>query len=187
MLIFRTSIIGTIILLSDGVVMGFTGLPGTNYGRVLGVSFVVSHLQPYHLTHDLFLLCKENRYENTHEPTVNKSLSWQPKLILMVTLILHPSSPLTPPPPPTPPFFHSFPFWREKGRGGGGGCGREVGEVLGKRLVANQIGAISLHPCLTALLGLKASGLTDWVTDLLDHRLTITPLILTLLLHTPPL
>ena len=96
-----------------------SNIPGTNYGRVLGVSFVVSHLQPYHLTHDLFLLCKENRYENTHEPTVNKSLSWQPKLILMVTLILlHPSSPLTPPPPPTPPFFYSFPFWGEKGRGG---------------------------------------------------------------------
>ena len=158
-------------------------IPGTNYGRVLGVSFVVSHLQPYHLTHDLFLLCKENRYENTHETTVNKSLPWQPKLILIVTLILHPTPFFPSYPPPTPPFFHSFPF----GGGGGGGCGREVGEVWSKRLVANQIGAISLYSCLTALLGLKASGLTDWVTDLLDHRLTVTPLILTLLLHTPPL
>ena len=116
---------------------------------------------------------------------MNKSLSWQPKLILIVTLILHPPLllPLLPPPPPQPhpSFIPSLLGGRR------GGCGREVGEVLGKRLVANQIGAISLHPCLTALLGLKASGLTDWVTDLLDHRLTVTPLILTLLLHTPPL
>ena len=96
----------------------------------------------------------------------------------------HPLLPLLPSPQPHPSFIPSLLGGR---RGGGGGCGKEVGEVWGKRLVANQIGAISLYPCLTALLGLKASGLTDWVTDLLDHRFTVTPLILTLLLHTPPL
>ena len=99
----------------------------------------------------------------------------------------HPLPPLLPP-SPNPTLLSFLPFWGEEGGGrGGGGCGKEVGEVWGKRLVANQIGAISLYPCLTALLGLKASGLTDWVTDLLDHRFTVTPLILTLLLHTPPL
>ena len=98
----------------------------------------------------------------------------------------HPLLPLLPPPPPPNPTLLSFlPFWGGGRRGRG--CGREVGGVWGKRLVANQIGQISLYPCLTALLGLKASGLTDWVTDLLDHRLTVTPLIHTLLLHTPPL